>query len=261
MLFPSKDRVKFHNNPLIEVICQIHLVQDLGGHFLQPKLLIALHDEVRALLPLLHKKTVTDLHINADSQQVTQSDKISYEFSSFDGSTKVVFDGESIAGVTSKYVCRESFFETLYKFVDSLFMVVEPCPFSRVGLRYKDVVEKSKLAESCREASWAELINPVLLGTLADPVLLPHIQGMQSQMSLKMADGNNLQAFYGLAKNASTNELVFLLDSDCYKEGVLKYDDAKQFLLVANLHSRNFFHWAITEKLYHALGPERISEQ
>ncbi|OYW92458.1 MAG: hypothetical protein B7Z18_08125, partial [Alishewanella sp. 32-51-5] len=120
MIFPNKPRVKFHNNPLIEVICQIHLVQDLSGEFGQPEVLIRLHDRVRSLLPLLHKRVVADLHINADTQHVSKIEKNTYEFSTFDGATKVVFDGTSVSCATSKYESKEDFFRFIFDFFDSL---------------------------------------------------------------------------------------------------------------------------------------------
>lgn len=261
MPFEQKPRIKFHKNPLVEVVCQLAYVSPILG-FNDASKLVDLHALIKDKLPLFKKAKSISLHVNTDNQAVSQIEKPVYEFSSIDEQMKVILDADTITCITTNYESKEVFFQYItdvYEALNSLELIT--VPFKRVGLRYKDVIQRSVLGSEIVAASWSDLLRGSLTSILDDDDFSNNVVGTQSNVVIKLNDvGDNakMNANYGIVTHAQTHEECFLIDSDFYIEGVLNYGAANSFLSNANIKSRNFFQWCIKPKLHQALEPESI---
>jgi len=134
-------------------------------------------------------------------------------------------------------------------------------PLKRVGLRYKDIIQKSKLANVDMTTEWSELLNSTLAAVFIEKDLSSYVNGFNTNLLLELAGTSlpgRLASNYGIVTEESTKEECFLIDSDFYAEGFFTYKSARTFLNEANIKSRNYFHWCLTPKLYIALRPTGI---
>ena len=263
MPFELKPRVKFHKNQLIEVVCQLTYVSPILGMDDSSRF-VELHDKIKDRFPLFKKAKSVSLHVQTENQAVEKIEKPLYEFSSMDEQTKITVDSEGFSCVTTNYVSKEAFFDNMSLIYNSLnelkFITV---PFKRIGLRYKNIIQKSVLGEDIVKASWSDLLKNTLTSIFSENDFSDNVIGTQSNVVINLNDiGENarMNANYGIVTHAQTGEECFIIDSDFYIEGVINYDTATQFLADANVKSRNFFQWCIHPRLYEALKPERIGK-
>lgn len=259
MLLEQKPRVRFNKNPLIEVVAQFRFaLVDESVH--KPETLISIHDKIRANLPLFNKVKSLGIHVNTETQTVDQVEQYVYEFSTLDGDIKLSFDGQVLTCVTNKYSSKESFFKYIFLFYRALSEVLQLSQITRVGLRYKDVIQRSSLGPDLCNANWEDLLNDSLISMLTNDEFRNSVSGFQNQFIIDITKSAKLQANCFLGRHSKNKELCFIIDSDFYTEGVMDYDSAKDFLDTANVYARNFFQWCIKPKLYDALEPQPIPE-
>lgn len=258
MSFTKIPRTKLFRNPLVEVVAQIVFVAETDGFDSSEKAL-QLHNSVKEHFPLFKKAKSVSLNVNADDQSVHQVERPIYEFSSFDETARIVVEADSLVWVLKKYESRELLFE----YIKSVYVAIENAglarPIRRVGLRYKNVIQRSLLSGVDDEAEWTTLLRSSLISVQDDADLKPSILSAGGSFTLGLADlGKNakMNANYGIVKHAQSNESCFMIDSDYFIEGILDYDSAMQFLGNANDKARDFFHWCITGKLLAEFGPE-----
>jgi uncharacterized protein (TIGR04255 family) len=263
MPFELKPRIKFHKNPLIEVACQLTYVSPILGVEDMTKL-VAFHALVKDKLPLFKKAKSVSLNINTDSQAVDTIEAVMYEFSSIDEQVKVTIDAQNIACVTTNYESKEVFFGYIDDVYNALMDVgLITVPFKRVGLRYKNVIQRSLLGNEIKDANWSSLLADSLTSIFNDKDFSDNIVGTQSNIVISLNDIENnakMNVNYGLVTHAQSKEECFIIDSDFYIEGVIAYAAANGFLSEANIKSRNFFQWCIKPKLYEALGAEQLTK-
>ncbi|GEM_PF-2434123 len=261
MPFEDKPRVRFHNDPLVEVVCQFVFVSQVDG-IEDADRLVKLHTLIKDRLPLFKRSKNVSLDVNADTQSVTQIENPVYEFASLDETVRAIINTDSIAFVTTKYESKEAFFGYIDCLHSALVELGMMLPIKRVGLRYKDVIQRSLLGEDFIRHSWNELLNAPLVSIFEDQELSKSkILGAQSNFSIALdsIDKNaKMNVSCTIVNHAQSQEQCFMIDSDYYNEGIFDYDAASKFLSAANIKARDFFQWCLTEKLYEALKPERI---
>lgn len=260
MPFEQKPRIKFNKNPLIEVICKFNFISPIDGMD-NTDLLVQLHDSIKKKLPLFKKAKSLTVELNTDNQTVGKSEGVVYEFSSLDESVQVMVESDSITCATSNYQSKEEFFDYFLCVYNNLQRLYSVNLISKVGLRYKDVIQRSVLNDNLTDVGWHELIKEPLVAVFADEDLSASILGVQSGFTIKLDGiGKNarMNANYGIVSHAETKEQCFLIDSDFYIDGVFDYDTAEKFLYNANAKARDFFQWCIKPRLYEALDPEAL---
>ncbi|EAW26717.1 hypothetical protein ATW7_16263 [Alteromonadales bacterium TW-7] len=258
MPFKPRERVRFNKNPLKEVICQLTFVAK-DEKYDTPEWLVHFHDLIRDKLPFLNKRNEVTVDVNTDTQSITEHQETIYEFSNLESTLNVTYDGQNVTCFTSDYTCKEDFFSVIELFRSSLMKIElnNNMPFSRVSLRYKDVIERSDLGYSKNEP-WSSLLNERLTGAISAHEFSEDVRGFQSKLAIKLDSDISLNSTYGLIRNIKTEEMCFLIDCDFFIEGVINDDDVMPHLSRANEYARNFFQWCITEKLYQGLEPTKI---
>lgn len=261
MPFPEKNRVKFNNNPLIEVVCQLTFSQKLyGKDSTFENDAASIHDEIKSELPFFTKAKSVSIEIESSNQKVKHNEVEVFEYSSQDQTSKVILSPDSFTLVITKYEGWQSFYKLLSFVVSKLEKYSATKSYKRIGLRYKDIIQRSSLGLS-PSVRWHELLNDKLTCLLQNDEFSEKIKGLQSSFIMDLSDideHSRMSSTYGIVSHSETKETCFMVDSDFYVEGEITNDSSKKYLDAFNLKSRNYFQWCLKERLYSALQPTEI---
>lgn len=197
---------------------------------------------------------------------VPQSDPaplLVYHSTTSDSSWRISHSVDFIALTCTKYTEWEGFKDRLIEFIELFKKEVGPSSVIRVGLRYKNVIDREKLGLA--DFEWKELLHPFVLGPLAAQNLCGNgvpekdVASFFFQSNL-LLDDCELLFQGGLARSVDGQKTIFVIDADFYLESEEfidcmternRLDDA-----LNRLHSNagNIFLKTIQEKLYHALS-------
>ena len=266
------DRVVYENNPLAEVICQARYSK--GEEFSE-----SLKLELRAQLHAAGYPNHSEEASIGFTQQVISAPDTSQGAAqivfprttilhsiSEDGAWKVSASAEFIALTCLKYTAWSDFLPRMLAIAQICQALLPSAIPTRVGLRYKDVVERESLG--LEGVAWHELIQPFLLGPLVPNALAAgqmaaeeDIAGFATNALLRLEHGQAvLQS--ALLTSVSSLRRAFLIDADFYVEGdgvdsTLLADPSALTRELDLLHQNAgaLFRRGITERLHHALKP------
>jgi uncharacterized protein (TIGR04255 family) len=259
MKFPESPRVRYDRNPLVEVICQLRFPKILS---IETEIPVKFQEDVRSEYPIFQTSRSLELPFLSNSQ-VTLPPMIGqglvYEFVDKKEEWKLVLSSDFLALSTLNYQKWEDFSTRLSAAIELLVKHYHPAHFTRVGLRYQDLIIRSEI--ELQNCPWRNLLQPPILGTfLADNLPEQDFIEALSVFACRL-DYNDaiLRVRYGLAKkNEISNEPGYLIDSDFYTDKLTEINDATHSLNQFNRESGNFFRWCITEDLQKALKPQPI---
>ena len=253
MHFTERPRVIYRENPLDEVITQarfsriLKLEQDIPADF---------QEGIKDKYPVLIQKESVSMDVMADEEIAKKTITPVYEFSSRDGNWTLVLSSEFLALTTKQYTRWEQFIERFDEALQLLISIYNPNFYSRIGLRYKDLIVRSKLGLEGR--SWSELINSTCLGFIGDNEIgIDNIHESLLRTLVTLDDGY-VTINCSLVKLKDNNETCYLIDSDFFTPNAVELSDARSILESFNSEARNLFRWCIEEDLHNAMGPEEI---
>jgi uncharacterized protein (TIGR04255 family) len=174
MNLPEFKRVIYKRNPLMEVVCQLRFPPILKISHQEP---VEFQDEIRFQYPLFETtRTQVPSEISKIAQQFglpLQSD-IAYSFKSEDQRWNLSITKDFIALTTSSYERYEQFKQRLEEALNIFERIYKPSFYTRVGLRYQDLIVRSKLG--IEDKNWSELIARHIASELYDSELSSSIQ-------------------------------------------------------------------------------------
>jgi uncharacterized protein (TIGR04255 family) len=133
----------------------------------------------------------------------------------------------------------------------------KPAFYTRVGLRYQNVIHRGTLGLA--DVEWRELLNPALLGELADKRFSSQVQGHRCQIEIKLTSMEGVVRIrHGLVSVG--NEQCYRIDADFFTQERRDTDGTLADLSAFNRLARYLFRWAITDTLHRAMGPEPLAE-
>ena len=263
MPFPESQRVIYAKNPLVNVICQLRFPPILRIDTEVPSLF---QDFIKNDYPFYKELTEFQTEVSSGVQQplneflINQATKASFtknhEFSSEDGNWKINLTRTFLSISSTNYQTWENFLEQFTKARKALLEIYAPPFFTRIGIRYIDIIDRSKLGLESIE--WKELLQPYFLGLLSSEVS-ESIQNCENSFEIGLRDGVSIARIVtSFATNVSSNERCYQIDSDFYtprKTSVPETDSTLNFL-----HERasRLIRWVITEKLHSAMEPKEI---
>lgn len=269
MRIESFDRVVYENNPLAEVICQVQFQQT--DTFTD--------EELETLKSSMEKDGYTTVNqdvsvsISLPSPLVSGQVPITVElpqvrihhFSTPDGAWRASVCAEFIALTCLKYSNWGDFFGRLAPFVKLVAGMRGQIVPTRLGLRYKDLIEREPLGLAA--IPWHELVAPFLLGPLAPSALaegqVPNeseVLNMSAQSLLRL-ESSMLLLQSALLTSEQGDRHAFLIDADFFLDKslppTLLTDSSVLQAKVEALHvnAGALFRRGITERLHHALQP------
>ena len=259
MPFPLSDRVIYESNPLSQVICQLRfppilkidaqIPADFQGHIRQ---FYPLFSEAQPFEPLSVPQEVLRLFPAGLPVRAAKQ----YEFRSADGLWTVTLTKESLALACAKYSRWEEFLNNFRGPFEALVGLYDPAFFSRIGLRYANVIQRSTL--ELEGVPWSELLKPYIAGEMTTP-LAPLLEDTTHTLVVKLENVvGKVRIYHGIAKITGSPEEVYVIDNDFYTEERVDKVHALERLVEFNKKSGHLFRWFITDRLHAAMQPRRI---
>jgi uncharacterized protein (TIGR04255 family) len=258
-MFPETAREIFRKRPSEEVICQLRFPTILRIDAEAPA---SFQESIRNDYPNFQERPNLGLPLGVPPQlsrlfgpEFSFGAGKVYEFSSSDRNWTVNLDRDSLAVTTRAYERWEGFKDRLRVPFEALCTVYRPRHFSRIGLRYRDMIRRDKL--DLATVSWAELLSPHIAAEFASPVIADHIQQAAHQVVIRDPNGT-MQVFlqHGLAQPNPETRNAYFIDSDFSVETETRIENALATLDAFNTDASRLFRWCITKRLHDALDPE-----
>ena len=261
MNFPEFERVIYRRNPLVEVVCQLRFSPILKIVHQEP---VEFQDEIRSQYPLFERvqPLPPDLLNIAQQIGVSLNSDLALSFKSEDLKWHLSITKDFISLSTSSYEKYEHFkkrFENAIRIFDRVY---RPSFYTRVGIRYRDLIIRSKLG--IQDKQWSELISRKVASELYDSELSPSIQSFIKHLILSM-DNGQVSFQHGIVNigdsQGNTTENAYLLDADFYTEQKIEGEkDVWNILDRFNQSSGRLFRWSITDLLHEAMQPQSIDK-
>ena len=262
MALPETNRVIYSRNPLAEVTAQLKFPPILRIEAEAPA---QFQDVIRDRYPL-YRRVAAAGQLPADLPAAVRNliqgmgaaaGPIQHLFESQDRKSVVTLSRESLASKTTSYVRWETFRDQLESLRSTLERIYQPASYSRLGLRYVDIIRRSILG--LESVPWADLLNPSIGGELTAPELAESIDSASSELHCKL-DGDNcfLTLRTGIAFAKPTKEKCFLIDCDFHTHERTELAHVTATLNTFNRASGNLFRWAIRDRLRDALQPHPL---
>jgi len=262
--FPESPRVIYANNPLVEVVCQLRFPALLRVDVEPPA---AFQEQIRAEYPVLKDKSNEILGLPADLPPLVanllrspggrQASQAAYDFVSADGKWTVSLTRDFLALATTSYKRWEQFKEHLNGPLKALVDVYAPSWFSRIGLRYQDLIKRSSLGLADRP--WPELLKQPITGLLASSDLRATVTQTLTQTVIRLPNERGyINLRHGLVQVAGSDEICYLIDNDFFIDQQTRPKDVYDKLDFFNQQSGRLFRWCITDVLDKAMEPELV---
>lgn len=252
MPFPESPRVRYKSNPLVEVVCQLKFPTILRIDTEAPA---AFQEKIRHNFPEYGMKAPqfpSGMSLPPDVLQMMfgTTGGVTHEFLTADGKSRVSLMREFVALSTSDYKEWKDFMAALSVPLAALTEVYQPAYFSRVGLRYRDQIERKKLG--LEGVPWSELLRPEVAGELADAEIAPNVVRIVREVGIKIPDGSgDIRIVHGLDGNGE----IYMIDADFFTERKTQTGETGDVLKSFNRRAGNLFRWCLKSRLHLAMDP------
>ena len=260
MAFPDLPRVVYANNPIVEVVCQLRfptiLKIDVGEPVdFQEKIRehypIYREDELQPTIPDEIKKLLA-------TEMPFANVKPARRFISADRQWMVSLARNFLAVATESYWKWEDFKTHLTRATTALEELYAPSFYSRIGLRYKNVIRRSDVG--LEDVPWDQVLRPHIAAELATVEVAPAVE--EAKRSLLVAlDVGKVRLRHGFVDRKSEDaEVTYSIDNDFFIEEETGPNDVERIINYFNGQARNTFRWCISDRLHTAMAPE-LQEQ
>lgn len=242
-------RIKYEIPPLVEVIFQLRFPTILSLNSQSP---VVFQEKIREKYPY-YRETTQEIRENKPDGQSRLIRVIkNHEFVSKDKKKKINLESTFIAFSTHSYTVWEEYIAELKEIIELFETCYNPSFYTRIGLRYVDVIQRSKW--NLQEFTWSELIQPAVLGFMTDET-----DSYTMNAESKNEDGiSSTKYHFELAHINGSTEKVFLIDCDYFVEKAIERDEFIDLSDTLHKCSSNFIQASITDKLHEAMRPVTI---
>ena len=254
MKFPDQPRVIYDQNPLVEVVCQLTFNRLL---LLDERVPAVFQSNLGRNYPKTSTRDAFEFKITVGDENVSRpSMRTMYDFGTKDGFTKITICSEFIAVITSRYEKWENYLHNISVALSALTSSYDVPEFTRIGLRYVNVIDRDKLGLT---SSWNELAPRNSSGLFAQGGINENeMIEYNSAIVFNMGVGKAALR-QGLSVKDSVLDGKFLIDCDFFvDEPVEGTENALSILNDFNRTARNAFRWLISDQLHNALGPKSV---
>ncbi len=264
MPFPEYERILFRRNPLDRVFCQVRFPPILR---IDAEVPAEFQERVRRTFPNFSERSEWNIDVPSALKgqippdiirQVFQSSgSRNYEFSSDDGNWKINLTRTFVTLNTERYERWELFKEKLQVPLEALAKAYSPDHFSRIGLRYVDVIRRSTLM--VENQAWDQLLQPYISGILSLENIAPNVKDFESRYEIGLSDSEStVRIITKFVQAADDAETYYVIDSDFYTTSKTKIESAMDKLDYFNVRSSRLIQWCISDVLRAAMQPEPL---
>ncbi len=259
MPFPSSERVVFEENPIKEVICQLQFptILEIGSE--SPA---GFQNKVRHGYPIYNREDalqnlpqeIASLVGQLRLPLPAQLQSPTHKFATSDESRFISLNPAFVAVTDKNYRRWEQLSEQIKAAQLALEETYKPAFYTRIGLRYQDVIDKVDLG---LDEPWHALINPSLIGLLGEQHVQDEVRDIRtvSLVEFKEVRGGFIQLTHGLKTLAQGDRQVYVIDADFFTRERSELDHVHAILDEFNRGAGNLFRWAATPRLQRALKP------
>lgn len=255
--FPEADRFIYTKNALEMVVCQLRFPPVLRIDTEPP---VSFQEALRSDYPLFTESRPFGPQLlpadlaNLVSGFFSGNPVRLYTFGSVDDIWQVSLTREWLALTCKDYVRFDHFRQRLRLPLELLLSQYTPGFFIRVGLRYRDVIRRSKLG--LERVDWSELLNEGLVGEFHSTISA-NIERLNHQLLIRLqGDVAYLTVNHGLGD--IEGESCYVIDSDFYSDLQMETQHAVDVLNYFSGQAWRFFRWCIKPRLHSAMGPNPI---
>jgi len=260
MPFPEVDRIRYKKKPLTDVICQFRFPPILKIDSVTPA---EFQEVIRERFPLFIEKQEIIQHnlglvpTDALQQFLGKSSIIkNYEFYTPDEASKVNLTRTFIALSAQKYTQWEEFLDNFIYALKPFLGIYKSPFFTRIGLRYVDVFNRSNL--DLKGVDWSELLDTNYLGLLASNIK-DRIQNFENSYEITLSDDTSIaRVIISQIIEVNTQEKCIKLDADFSTTKRIHPEEAIEKLNYLHLRATRLIRQFIKPKLHEAMGPENI---
>jgi len=253
MVFPVSDRIVFEQNPLEEVICQLRFPTILSISTNPAEF----QEQIRESYPLyeaepnagLLQDFAVKLRDLGSGVPANLLGSVTHKFRPEDQQSSISLTNDFVAFSTNSYVTWEQFVAEVECAKAALENIYPPAFYTRVGLRYRNRIDREQLGLADRR--WDDLIIPELVGPLAQADIQTGLNKYRAEalIDLTEVDNANVMVRFGLESNH-----IFFIDADFYVPEKADANRVRPILDTFNRLDGYFFRWAILGPLREALG-------
>ena len=261
MPFPTSERVRYSRNQIRNVVCQLRFPTILR---VETNLPDEFQECIRDMYPQYQERVVTtstqlpaeiESLIPEQMKQLLAGGGRHFDFTSLDGKKTITLNKEILSLTTTEYSEWNAFIGGLKGPLDALIRIYKPAQFTRIGLRYQNVILRSEIDRS--GVNWSKLINPYMAGILADDHVGQHVDECMQVAIVRLSDGlGHVRIQQGLVIEQNRNEPAYLIDSDFYNEHPQETGNELDILDQLHRQAGHFFRWAIKRGLHDAMEPK-----
>jgi len=258
MPLPDSPRVIYAKNPLDEVICQLRFPPILR---IDSEIPAVFQEAIRGEYPLLQEQDVLGQpgipdQISKLLGNIINRGTRTYNFISVDQLWQVSLTRDFLALTCKRYTRWEEFRAHLRLPLEALVAEYRPAYYSRVGLRYRDVIVRSKL--DLANSSWSELLQPQIAAELSSAIA-DRIQDVTRVFLLQLDEyAGKLNVQHGTA-SSEVKEQCYFIDGDYFTENRTEIANANETLDYFNRQAGRLFRWCITDQLHRAMEPTPVA--
>lgn len=261
MLFPETPRVLYAKKPLIEVICQLRYPPILR---IDSELPARFQERVRNFFPLLTEQVGFPLDFAPDISRfiearvpVPQTARREWKFTSADTKWSLALTRDFVALSTQEYSRWEDFRGKLQILLQALQDEYHPSFFTRLGLRYQDLIVRSALGLT--DVPWSELLQQHVAAEFSSQIA-GAIDEVSHQMLVSLPGGEGKFTLrHGTARKPGEGETFYLVDSDFFSDERTEMDHALDRLDNFNRLAGQLFRWTISDRLHRAMEPTALA--
>ena len=262
MIFPDVKRVIYGNNPLAEVVCQLRFQPILR---IDTDVPVNFQERIQENYPNYSEETdlmfripsEAKLPVDIAGQTIKSMGIKNYSFSSDDGFWKVNLTRTFLSLSTKRYKKWEEFKAKLQQPFDALIEIYLPNSFSRVGLRYIDIIKRSE--HGIKDVSWGELLQPYVSGILSIPEISDSVTTFENVYKVSLGTDNDVvRIVMKFVKDVESDETCFMIDSDFFFTGKIASDEIFKKLDYFNANASRLIRWTISSRLHAAMQPEDL---
>lgn len=221
MPFPESKKVIYKKNLLDKVICQLRFPPILT---IDTKVPAEFQESIRDHFPGFHEKKQIALPFSKMAQgnvleesfkPMMTTETKNYEFTSEDNIWSVNLTRTFMALSTEKYKSWGDFNTHLNIPLQPLIGIYKPSHFSRIGLRYIDIIKRSEL--NLTGVPWSKLLKPYVLGLISANGMDNNIHSLKTECEIQLADKVSMaRIVMGIADIDGLDEECFMIDTDFY---------------------------------------------
>jgi uncharacterized protein (TIGR04255 family) len=214
MPFPEIQRVIYGKNPLIEVVFQVRFPRFLTIETEPPSEFQKL---VIAEFPIYEQRQIFQFTISLGQSERSDTQGKIHAFQTADRHNTITLASDNLAVSCTRYERWENFVGLITKMLTAFHQTYRLPIFTRVALRYVDVVNREDLGLA--DKPWKELLRAHIAGDFLGPFLSEEVfLGKTTVATMRLTDGDQVLLRHGLVTQTETKKIAYLIDSDFYNE-------------------------------------------